>query len=167
MQLETSRLILRSFKEADLADLAALNGDAETMKFISAPLTQGQVADAISWFLAEWRRLGYGWFAVIEKASKCFIGQCGLQCLEGKADSSDVELAFVIAKTAWGNGYATEAAREVVRFGFYTCGLHKIVAVTMRENIPSRRVLTKLGFMYLNDKVLYGRQVMYYELAKS
>lgn len=167
MQLETDRLILRPFQKSDLDDLAALNGDEETMKFISPPLTIEQVAGVIDWFIAEWQRLGYGWFAVIEKQNNRFVGQCGLQCLEGKADSPDVELAFVIGKTAWGKGYATEAAREVAKFGFGPGGLQRIVAVTMMENVLSQRVLAKLGFMYVDKRSLYGREVMYYELIKS
>jgi RimJ/RimL family protein N-acetyltransferase len=150
-----------------LADLAALNSDEETMKFISAPLTVEQVAEVIDWFLAEWQRLGYGWFALFERKGNRFVGQCGLQRLEGKAASPDVELAFVIRKTAWGKGYATEAAHAVAKFGFGPGELDRIVAVTMTENVASQRVLDKLGFTYLDKRSLYGRQVMYYELAKS
>ena len=107
MQLETNRLFLRPFKKSDLDDLAALNGEEEVMKFISPPLTREQVAGVIDWFNAEWQRLNYGWFALFEKQNNRFIGQCGLQCLEGKADSLDVELAFVIVRTEWGDGVET------------------------------------------------------------
>ena len=165
VQLETDRLILRPFQKIDLDSLAALNGDDETMKYISPPLSREQVVGAIDWFIAEWQRLGYGWFAIFEKATNRFLGQCGLQCLEGKADALDVELAFVIDKTAWGNGYATEAAQTVINFGFGPGKLQKIVAVTMAANVPCQRVLDKLGFTYINQRFLYGRQVMYYELA--
>jgi ribosomal-protein-alanine N-acetyltransferase len=167
MKLETDRLILRPFKKSDLNDLAALNGDEEVMKFISPPLTTEQVAGVIDWFISEWQRLGYGWFALFEKQNNRFVGQCGLQCLEGKADSPDVELAFVIVKTEWGKGYATEAAREVAKFGFYSGGLKRVVAVSMMENVPSQRVLEKLGFRFVDKRFLYGREVMYYELTKS
>ena len=107
-----------------------------------------------------------GSLAVRDKQSDRFLGQCGLQCLEGKADYPDIELAFVINKAFWGMGYAAEAAREVVKFGFSLDRWQKIAAVTMRENVPAQRVLKKLGFTYVDEKYLYGRRVMYYELTK-
>ena len=76
-------------------------------------------------------------------------------------------MAFVIVKSEWGKGYATEAALEVARFGFKLGGLQRIVAVTMTENVPSQRVLEKLGFTYVEKRFLYGSKVMYYELTKS
>lgn len=63
MQLATERLILRPFTKTDLDDLAVLNGDEQTMKFISPPLTREQVTGIIDWFHTEWQRLGCGWFA--------------------------------------------------------------------------------------------------------
>jgi ribosomal-protein-alanine N-acetyltransferase len=167
MQIETDRLILRPFQKTDIDHLTALNGDEETMKFISPPLSREQVAGVIDWFLTEWQRLGFGWFAVFEKATNKFIGQCGLQCLEGRPDSLDVELAFVIDRSSWGKGYAAEAAKETARYSFLKVGLNKIVAVTMKENVPSQHVLAKLGFKYIDNRPLYGREVMYYELTKK
>lgn len=165
--IETSHLLLRPFTQADLNDLATLNGDTEVMQYISAPLSQEQVAGIIEWFIAEWHRLGYGWFALFEKATETFVGQCGLQCLEGRPDTDDVELAFVISRVFWGRGYATEAAQAVLTFGFEEVNLERIVAVTMPENTPSQRVLNKLGFHYEGNRQLYERTVMYYSLRRE
>ncbi len=167
IRLETDRLLLRPFKKIDLEDLAALNADKEAMKFISSPLSRDQVEGVIDWFLTEWQRLEFGWFAVFEKATGNFIGQCGLQCLEGRPDSSDIELAFVIKRSSWGKGYATEAAEAVVGYGFLDVGLERIVAVTMKDNLSSQHVLDKLAFQYKDSRNLYGREVMYYELART
>ncbi len=165
--IETNNLFLRPFSRADLDDLAALNGDREIMKYISPPLSKEQVAVVIDWFTAEWDRLGYGWFALFERATGDFVGQCGLQCLEGKPDAEDIEIAFVISKTYWGKGYATEAAQAVLTFGFKEAGLERIVALTMEENTPSQRVLDKLGFQYEGNRKLYERTVMYYSLRRG
>lgn len=162
--IQTSRLHLRPFLRSDLNDLASLNGDKEVMKYISPPLSKEQVAGVIDWFSAEWERTGFGWFAIFEKETGGFVGQCGLQYLEGKADAEDIEIAFVISKKYWGLGYATEAAQAVLAFGFKEVGLKRIVAVTMEENTPSQRVLDKLGFQYENNRELYERIVMYYSL---
>ena len=163
--LETNRLLLRPFKPDDLEDLLALNSDEETMRYITEPLDREQVAQVIDWFISEWSRLGYGWFAVLKKDSGDFVGQCGLQCLEGRPESADVELAFVISKAYWGLGYATEAAQAVATFAMEEAGLKRIVAVTMAANVQSQRVLEKLHFQFEANRELYGRTVMYYSLA--
>ena len=164
IKLETERLQLRPFSQADLDDLTALNGDKEVMKYISPPLSREQVSGAIDWFAAEWERLGYGWFALFEKETGSFVGQCGLQCLEGNPEAKAIEIAFVISQRYWGLGYATEACRAVLAFGFKEANLEQIVAVAMKENALSRRVLEKLGFRYIEDRLLYERTVMYFVL---
>ena len=166
-QLETDRLLLRRFRKSDLDALVALNGDEESMRFVSAPLTREQVAGVIDWFASEWRRLGYGWFAVVEKQTHRLIGQCGLQCLEGRPEDREAELAFVIDKRVWSKGYATEAAREVITFGFGTGGLERIVAVTMTVNVPSQRVLQKLGFRHVHSDWIDDHELMYFEATRS
>jgi len=153
-------LVLRPFTQGDLDDLFALNSDEQTMQYISPPLSKEQVAGVIDWFCSEWNRLGYGWFAVFERESGNFVGQCGLQCLEGKQDADDVELAFVISKKHWGKGYATEAAQAVFTFGMNHTDLKRIVAVTMKANTQSQRVLDKLDFQFEGNRPLYGRTVM-------
>lgn len=165
--INTDRLLLRPFTPSDLDDLFALNSDEDVMQYISPPLSKDQVAGVIDWFCSEWGRLGYGWFAIFEKESDVFVGQCGLQCLEGKPDADDIELAFVISRKHWGKGYATEAAQAVVSFGINNAGLRRIVAVTMEENTKSQRVLDKLKFRYEGNKELYGRTVMCYSLEEN
>ncbi len=165
--LETSRLLLKPFTPNDLDNLFALNSDAETMKYIAPPLGKQQVIEVLHWFTREWERLGYGWFAIFNKENQDFMGQCGLQCLEGKPDAKDTELAFVIAKQYWGHGYATEAAQAVLEFGMNTAGLRRFVAVTMEDNIPSQRVLDKLHFQVEGKRELYGRTVLYYSFPQK
>jgi len=148
----------------DLDSIAELNADPEVMKYILPPLSRDIVAQVIQWFQNEWTRLGYGCFALFEKESGKFVGQCGLQKLEGKPESKEVEIAFIIAKSFWGKGYATEAVAAVLDFGFTNRGLSRIVAVTMEENSPSNKVLEKIGFQYQGNKRVYNRMVMYYSL---
>lgn len=125
--IETTRLFLRPFAPSDLDELFALNSDEETMRYISPPLSRDRVAGVIDWFVSEWERLGYGWFAVFNKENGDFVGQCGLQCLEGKQDADEMEIAFVISKKYWGHGYATEAGQAVLKFGMNTADLRRIV----------------------------------------
>lgn len=167
MEIETKRLQLRPTKDIDLGDLADLYGDAEVMQYILPPLNRTIVAEMINWFQKEWNQLGYGHFALFEKKSGKFIGQCGLQKFLGKPDGKEVELAFVIAKAFWGQGYATEATEAVLDFGFTRGGLYRIVAVTMEENRSSKRVLEKSGFQFHENKKIFERMIMYYSLGRE
>ena len=167
MNLETDRLLLRPFCKSDLDDLALFSSDEETMRFVSAPLTREQVAGVIDWFMGEWNRLGYGWFAVMEKPANRLIGQCGLQSMEGSVESTDAELAFVIDRKKWGRGYAVEAAREVIKFGFGPGGLQRIVAVTLAENLPPQQILSQLGFRRVDINSMHEPELTYYELTKT
>ncbi len=167
MEITTKRLELRPTKDIDLDDLADLYGDPEVMQYILPPLSRTIVAEMINWFQKEWNRLGYGYFALFEKQSGEFIGQCGLQKFVGKPDAEEVELAFVIAKKFWGQGYATEAAEAVLDFGFTREGLCRIVAVTMEGNGLSKRVLEKSGFQFQENKKIFERMIMYYSLGRE
>lgn len=162
--LETQRLRLRPFRLEDLDDLAALNADPQVMRYVSEPLSRPEVRQSLAWFAEEWDRLGFGWFAIFDRVSDAFVGQCGLQCLEGDPQSCEVELAFAFHRRFWGRGYGTEAARAVLAFGFDSAGLQEVVAVAREQNHASRRLLERLGFEVAGGGELYGRPVLVYSL---
>ena len=93
-----------------------------------------------------------GW-AVTRKEDGQFIGLCGVDVLEG---TNDGELDYYYGKPYWGQGFATEAARAVVRFGFEHTSWERIVAAIVPANIASGRVLAHLG-------LIYEKHVNYYE----
>lgn len=167
VQLHSERLTLRPFRPADLDRVATISCNEEKMRFIGPPLTRHQAKEALDWKLHEWRRRGFGWFAILEKKSKQFIGEVGLQAFEYDTQAKTVELAYIIAQPAQHKGYATEAAREVLRFGFIQKQLTKIVAVIDPENIASQRTLARLGFQFRDQRMAYGRPVMYYEITRE
>ncbi len=103
-------------------------------------------------------------WAVVVKDSGHVIGYCGLIFLEG---TTEVELAYGLAKSSWGKGFATEAARASLRFGFEELKLNRVVAVVNPQNIPSQRVLEKLGMKYTKDAHHYDADLMYYEIPKQ
>lgn len=167
VRLETLRLRMRPVQPRDLDSLSALNGDPHKMKYISPPLSRHQVQEALDWMLEEWHRIGYGWFAIFEKNSRAFVGQVGLQCFEYDPRSAETELAFVIKKSAWGRGYAREAAGEVLRFGFERHPFEKIVSVIAPENSAPQAILRKLGFSCTGERTAYGHRVMYFEITRE
>lgn len=146
LSLNTERLILRTWKPNDLEPFARLNGNPETLRYYPATLDRVQ-SDAIahrSQRLIE--EQGWGQWAVELKESGKFIGMVGLN--RPVADlpfQPCVEVVWRLLPEFWGKGYATEAARASLDFGFDTLGLEQIVAYTAQLNLPSQTVMQRLG----------------------
>ena len=151
----TSRLRLRGFRADDLAaHRAAVDDDpAVTWAHNRIPLA----ASLRRWAdrLDDWERDGFGMWIVEVAATGAVIGHAGLQRLEG---GDEVELGYYLGRVAWGQGYATEAGRACLEYGFGTAGLPRIVAVVRTENDASRKVLHKLGFRHERDGTFYGAE---------
>jgi RimJ/RimL family protein N-acetyltransferase len=165
-EIETDRLRLRAFTPGDLDDLYLVFGDAEVMTYISGgkPRTREATRTGLLRTIEGWRERGFGLWAVVEKDTGRVIGYCGLIFLEG---TTEIELAYGLAKSSWGKGLATEAARAGLRFGFEELKLERIVAVVNPQNIPSQRVLEKLGMKYTRNAHHYDADLMYYEISKQ
>ena len=144
--LTTERLLLRAWRDADLAPFAAMSADPAVMEFL-APLAQPDGCRAWAARLqAHWREHGFGRWAVEIPGEAEFIGVVGLAWIPYQAHFTPaVEIAWRLASPYWGCGYATEAARAALGYGFGTLGLAEIVAVTVPDNQRSRRVMERLG----------------------
>lgn len=145
-ELRTERLLLRGWRDADFDPFAALNGDPETMRFFPAPLTREE-SDALA---ARARRQieteGWGLWAVEVPGKSAFVGFVGLAIPSFEAHFTPaVEVGWRLAREHWGKGYATEAARAAVAYGFGELGLGEIVSFTSRLNEPSIRVMERIG----------------------
>jgi RimJ/RimL family protein N-acetyltransferase len=154
--LHTERLELRRFAAADREPLAGVFGDPAVMRFVGAerrPLDAPQVTAALAVAGQHWEQLGYGPLAVVERASGRLVGEAGLQPLDG---GPDVELTYTFAGAAWGRGYATEAARAVLRWAFAGLLLPRVEAVADPGNHASLRVLEKLGMAPLGPRECYA-----------
>lgn len=145
--LETERLVLRRWEPSDRAPFAALNADPVVMEHFPAPLTTEQ-SDAFADRIArELDRRGTGLFAVSTRSSGAheFLGFCGLSVPTFEAPFLPaVEIGWRLARSVWGRGLATEAARAVLTHGF-AIGLPEIVSFTSPRNTRSLRVMEKLG----------------------
>ncbi|WP_320774477.1 GNAT family N-acetyltransferase [Streptomyces sp. CRN 30] len=143
--LRTDRLLLRDWRDSDLAPWAALNADPEVREHLGAVRTRAQSDASVAAFRADFARRGYGWWAVEVRATGAFIGFAGLDDVEEDMAFTGVEIGWRLARSAWGHGYATEAARAVLSHGFTALGLSEIVAVTTAANHRSRAVMRRLG----------------------
>lgn len=145
--LSTSRLRLRPFDHADADDLFALQGDAYVLRYWDEP-PWSEPARAER-FLASCRQMareGTGARLAVDRLSdQRFIGWCSLSRWD--PDNRSASLGYCYAAAAWGHGYATEAAGELLRWAFDVLDLNRVQAETDTRNIASARVLEKLGFM--------------------
>ncbi len=142
--LETPRLRLRPYSEADIAELLPLIGTREvaaTTLRISHPYTEQDGKD----FLVLLREPHRHWLAITLREDGRQIGGIGLTVDE---PHKHAELGYWLGVASWGNGYATEAARELLRYGFEDLRLHRIFASHFKLNPASGTILRKLGMRY-------------------
>jgi RimJ/RimL family protein N-acetyltransferase len=145
--LETERLVLRRFTEADVHNLFELDSDPEVMRFLtggkSTPrdVIRSQTLPRILRYYELFE--GFGFWAAIEKSTGEFLGWFEFIPLEG--GPSEVELGYRLRRSAWGKGYATEGSRALICKGFTELGVRRVVAQTMAVNMASRRVMEKAG----------------------
>jgi RimJ/RimL family protein N-acetyltransferase len=144
--LVTERLSLRPVMAEDLDVVVALGADARVMAWFGGPIAAKQASAWMERQLEHWRQHGFGRMAVDRDG--VVVGFVGLTRTDYDAGfTPGVEIAWRLAFEHWGRGYATEAARVVVRDGFDRIGLDEIVGVTTPENVRSRRVMERLGMV--------------------
>ena len=144
--IRTARLILRPWRPSDLAPFAELNGDPHMMRFMARVLTRAESDTYVARIEASFAETGMGKWAVEAPGVADFIGAVGLQRIGfNAAFTPAIEVAWRLHSRYWGHGYATEAARAVIEDGFTRLGLTEILALTALPNIPSQRVMERLG----------------------
>jgi RimJ/RimL family protein N-acetyltransferase len=151
--LTTERLVLRPWRDDDLAPFAALNADPAVMEHFPATLSRAESDAAAALIRAGLEERGFGWWAVEVPGVAPFIGFIGLSVPAFNAHflppgREVVEIGWRLARDHWGRGYATEGAREALRFGFEDLGLAEIVAFTAVGNTRSRAVMRRLGMTH-------------------
>ena len=146
--IRTQRLVLREWREADLAPWAAINADPQVREHLGGPLTRAQSDASVARFTAALAERGYGWWAVEERATRSLIGFAGLDPVDDTLPVDGVEIGWRLARAAWGHGYATEAARATLTFGFETLALPEILAITTTGNLRSQAVMRRIGMSH-------------------
>jgi RimJ/RimL family protein N-acetyltransferase len=157
-EITTERLVLRRWRASDHEALAAINADAEVMRWIGSGrvLGRGFSDDLIARFEGEWRDRGFGLWAVswCDDPERELLGFCGLTTPAFLPETLPAaEIGWRLARGAWGRGVATEAAAAALAFGWER-GLREVVAVVAPENERSLRVCAKLGMTPRPDRYL-------------
>jgi RimJ/RimL family protein N-acetyltransferase len=169
LPLETERLVIRPYREDDATALHEVFGSPEVMKWTpSAPSKDvAETAQRLARTMAFTARQpsGLGLWALELRANGEFLGQVGLFPVEGKGPL--VEVAYELAPRVWGRGYATEAARALIGYGFGEMRLRRIVALILPDNTRSRNVASKCGLTLEGPGRFYGLDLLVYARASS
>jgi [ribosomal protein S5]-alanine N-acetyltransferase len=161
--IETERLILRLFTIEDAAVVYELNSDPEVTRYTGDPVKDAAHAKEIleQVILPQYALYNHGRWAVHVKLTNEFIGWCGLK---NRPERAEIDLGYRFKKSAWGKGYATEAAAATIKYGFQKLQLPRIVGRAMPDNIGSLTVLEKCGMQYIGEEIVDNHPAKTYEI---
>ncbi|MEN2397965.1 GNAT family N-acetyltransferase [Pseudomonas halotolerans] len=146
LELESARLILRQWRDADLPEFAAMSADAQVMRYFPAPLSRLESAALIGRVRGHFAEHGFGLWALQRKDTGAFIGFTGLGVVGFDAHFTPaIEIGWRLAREHWGLGYASEAAWTALRCAFDRLRLEEVVAFAAVDNLPSQKVMQAIG----------------------
>jgi len=147
--IEAERLILRPFTDADTDVFASFTCDPEVMRFYPSVQTREQAEMWLTSCNERFEKNGFHMMAVERKSDSALLGLAGCGRFPYEVPGTcDVEAGWLLGKQYWGKGYATEAASAAITHTFDNFDVREIVALTYRNNWPSRKVMEKLGFTH-------------------
>lgn len=163
---ETPRLIFRPFTIADAPLLLNLNSDPDVVKYVhELPLTtEEQARGIINDIILPQYENNLGRWAMHKKEDDEFIGWCGLKYIPAK---DEIDLGYRILKKDWGKGFATEAAKKTIVYGFDKLNLTAITGKAHVDNTASLNVLQKIGMNYVRDEVEDGCPIKVYSIIRE
>ena len=163
--IETDRLLLRPWKDEDLDAYAGMCADPEVMRYMPGVMTREQAAEQISRFARHLEERGYGYWAAEDKASGALAGRIGLLYKEDWPEGPHkTDVGWLLDRSYWGRGLATEGARASLRHGFEGLGIERIISITLPDNVASRRVMEKLEMAYRGEARWRGFDLVWYSL---
>jgi RimJ/RimL family protein N-acetyltransferase len=158
--LKTNRLTLRQLTTDDAESFYLLNNDPEVLQFTGdKPFADVAAARVFLEGYDQYQKYGVGRWAVIRKEDSVFLGWCGLKYTP---ETNEYDIGFRFFKCFWNQGYATEAAKACLDYGFTVLGLNVIIGRAMKENIASIKVLRKIGMTFDKELDFNGSQGMVY-----
>jgi RimJ/RimL family protein N-acetyltransferase len=167
MKLETKRLLIRPFVPTDEPDAIDFFTDPDFMVWsLDGALSPDGARAKLHGLIDLYREHGFSKLALEDKASGRLIGYCGFgrEDVEGRPVP---ELGYRLKGEWRGTGLATEAARAVVADAFERLGMDWVLAMVIEENMPSRRVMEKVGLVYQRNVLLHGRELMMHLLERA
>ncbi|MEM8950210.1 MAG: GNAT family N-acetyltransferase, partial [Pseudomonadota bacterium] len=144
--LQTERLTLRNWHLDDLDHLASMNVDDKVMRFFPDRPDRDQSAQMLARVMGNIQRHGFGFWVLERLEDNAFVGFAGLLHPAFHTHFTPcVEVGWRLKRSIWGQGYATEAGRASLDFAFERLGVDQVVSMAVVDNLPSRRVMERLG----------------------
>jgi len=181
--LETARLRLRDWQAGDIEAYARILADREAMRYLgfglaaaarhgaaalASPVARMQARRAIARYRGHWLAYRFGQWAIEEKESGELIGRIGLfKHSDWTADGTNDEVGWLLARSTWGNGFATEGGRASLGFAFGQLGLPRVVSITQPANARSMRVMERLGLSLVGRTWWRGGEVVWYAIDRD
>jgi ribosomal-protein-alanine N-acetyltransferase len=164
--IETQHLILRAWAPQDAEAWFHILQEEGILRYFPNPNppARAKAGDYIAHHLQHWTGFGYGHWAVVTCEDGRVVGWDGLEYL---SELKQTEVAYLLSKSVWGRGYATEAARAAIRFGFEAAGLDEIIGLVHPDNIGSVRVLEKCGMTFADRLTLWGLEMSRYRIGRA
>lgn len=146
-RIETERLLLRNITLNDKADMFRLHSDPLVQKYTGEPpvASMEEMEQAIRTRISDYKKYGYGRWATFLKDGMQFVGWSGLAYLP---EFDEIDLGYRFLPQYWGSGIATEASRAILSYGFDQLKLKRIIAIAMKENEASIKVMEKVGMVF-------------------
>jgi len=163
--LETDRLVLRPPRESDVEPLHAIMQDPDVVQYIGdrrIPTLQETWRSVAGW-IGHWALRSYGLWAAEERSSGDVIGRIGLI---NPVDWPGPEVGYMLGKAWWRRGYATEAAKAAMDWGFETIGFDRLISLVDPANAASIAVATRLGETHRGEVDLWGHTVLVYRIDR-
>ena len=163
---ETPRLILGQFTEDDAALILDLNSDPEIVKYVHEPVltSEEQAKKIIIDIILPQYKNNLGRWATYTKDNNEFIGWCGLKY---RPELDEIDLGYRFKRSAWGKGFATEAAKHTLTYGLNDLNLKLITGRAHIENLASIKVLEKIGMHFISEGIVDDCPVKTYTISKQ
>ena len=181
--LETDRLLLRPWRAEDVAPYARILRDPEVMRHMGSGarhrlkrlgagalgrVSRLEARRAIASLRGHWERHGYGEWAVEDRATGALLGSIGLKHQDDwTAEAAKVEIGWLLAREAWGQGLATEGARAGVAYAFGECGIDRLISIALPANPRSIGVMERLGLDFQGRTRWRGGEVVWYAIDRE
>ena len=161
---ETPRLFLSRFTEEDAPLIYKLNSDPEIVKYVHEPVLENeeQAKKILTEIILPQYKLNLGRWAIHTRDNYEFIGWCGLKYIK---ETGIIDLGYRLLKSAWGYGYATEAAQYTIIYGLRELKVETIIGMAHVENVASLKILEKIGMKFIKNDVTEGVPVKVYIIS--
>jgi|SRR5689334_23377574 len=155
-RLRTERLFLHHFRPQDHEAMYRIFCDPEVMRFSEGVKDKEWVQAWLYQCRERYQNWGFGPYAVVEQSNQGVVGYCGLFFFPDLDGQAETEIGYRLARSAWGKGYASEAAQAVRDYAFKILGIKRLIALIDPSNVSSVRVAEKIGMNYEKDIMLEG-----------